>query len=59
MYFFGRIVIGRFKRGKMGQPLKEEILYKNYVGALIAFNEAHQGLLKLHVPLGVGRREFQ
>ena len=38
----------------MEWPLKEEILYKNYNGALIAFNEVHQGLLKLHVPLGWG-----
>ena len=38
----------------MGWLLKEEILYKNYTGAPIAFNEVHQGLLKLDVPLGWG-----
>ena len=32
-----------------------EILLDNSFETLIPFNERHQGLLKLHVPLGLGR----
>ena len=55
IYIFGGIVVGRFKWGKKGWPSKKQILINNPV---IPFKEEHQGLLKLHVPLGRGR-EFQ
>ena len=54
---FLRIVVGRFKCGKMGWPSKffMKFFMDNSFETLIPFNERHQGLLKLHVPLGLGR----
>ena len=45
------IVVGKFKCGKMAWPSKKFFI-NNSVEDLIPFNEEHQGLLKLHVPLG-------
>ena len=51
--FFG-IVVGRFKYGKMGDHQKKKFFINNTVEAVVAFKKEHQGLLKLHVPLGRG-----
>ena len=39
---------------KWGSLRKNKFFINNSVEALILFNEKHQSLLKLHVPLGYG-----
>ena len=37
---------------KWGDYQKKKFFVNNSIGALILFNEEHQGLFKLYVPLG-------
>ena len=53
VYLFGRIVVGKFKCGKMGDHQRKKFFINNSVEVLIPFNKEHQVLLKLPV-FGVG-----
>ena len=51
VYLFGRIVVGKFKCGKMGDHQRKKFFINNSVEVLIPFNKEHQVLLKLPVSL--------
>ena len=51
VYLFGRIVVGKFKCGKMGDHQRKKFFINNSVEVVIPFNKVHPVLLKLPVSL--------
>ena len=51
--FLGGLYLGSTNAKKWSDHQRNKVFINNPVEALILVNEEHQGLLKLHVPLGV------
>ena len=52
--FWGGFLLGDSNAEKWGGYQKKKLFINNSTKAVILFKEKHQGLLKLHVPLGEG-----
>ena len=57
MSIFRGIFVGRLNAERCGDHQKKKFFINKSAEALVPLKERYQGLLKLHVPLGVFQRE--